>query len=96
MVQALVDAGGVPEHVDIYAIATAIDSGRANYPPEAWLEREGWSSPVVVDTKDAIANAYGLGGFPFWVFVNSDGTTALRVGGRISADELTLILQHLQ
>ena len=96
MVQALVDAGGVPEHVDIYAIATAIDSGRDNYPPEAWLEREGWSSPVVVDTNNAIANAYGLGGFPFWVFVSSDGTTALRVGGRISGEELTLILQHLQ
>ena len=96
MVQALVDAGGVPEHVDIYAIATAIDSGRDNYPPEAWLEREGWSSPVVVDTENAIANAYGLRGFPFWVFVNSDGRTALRVGGRISGEELTLILQHLQ
>ena len=96
MVQALVDAGGVPENVDIYAIATAIDSERANYPPEAWLDREGWSSPVVVDTRNAIANAYGLGSYPFWVFVNSDGATALRVGGRISADELTLILQQLR
>ena len=90
------DAGGVPENVDLYSIATGIDAGRANYPPDAWLEREGWTSPVIVDTRNEVAEAYGVSGFPFWVFVNSDGATALRVGGRISAEELTLILQHLQ
>ena len=94
--QALVDAGCVPENVDVYSIATGIDSGRPNYPPEAWLEREGWTSPVVVDTRDEVAEAYGLTGFPFWVFVNSDGSTALRVGGRILAEELTVILQQLR
>ena len=94
--QALVDAGGVPEQIDLYAIATGIDAGRPNYPPDAWLEREGWTVPVVVDTKNEVADAFGLRGYPYWVFVNSDGTTALRVGGRISADELTVILQHLR
>lgn len=92
----MVDAGGVPENVDLYAIATAIDSGRANYPPEAWLEREGWTSPVLVDTDGRVADAFGLPGYPFWVFVNSDGGTALRAGGRISAQELTSVLQQLR
>ena len=94
--QAWVDAGGVPENVDLYAVATAINAGQPNYPPEAWLEREGWTAPVLVDTKDEVAEAFGLPGYPFWVFVNSDGTTALRVGGRISPQELATILARLR
>ena len=90
------DAGGVPDNVDLYSIATGIDAERPNYPPEAWLDREGWTAPVLVDTRDEVARAFGLPGFPYWVFVNSDGTVALRIGGRISPEELAAVLQQLR
>ena len=56
------DAGSVPDNVDLYSVATGINAERPNYPPEAWLEREGWTLPVLVDTKNEVAQAYGLVG----------------------------------
>ena len=90
------DAGSVPDNVDLYSVAAGINAERPNYPPEAWLKREGWTLPVLVDTKNEVAQAYGLVGFPYWVFVNSDGTTALRISGRISIEELAAVLQALR
>ena len=78
-VQQWLDATGGVEGVDIYAVATAMNSAQPNYPPSAWLEGEGWSSPVIRDDEERSALvAYGAGGFPFWVFVDEDGTVALR------------------
>ncbi|MDE2991342.1 MAG: TlpA disulfide reductase family protein [Chloroflexota bacterium] len=92
-VQQWVDAGGKPTSVDIYAVATAIDQTRSNYPPDAWLEREGWTSPVLVDTNDSVLRAYGLTGFPTWVFISADGTVALRVAGALGAAQLKVLFQ---
>ena len=94
-VQAWVESGAKPDGVDLYAVPTWIDSGRPNYPPDAWLEREGWSSPVLVDSNDAVADAFGVRGVPFWVFLRSDGTVALRLSGGISEQELTHIAEAL-
>ncbi len=96
VVQAWVNGGGKPDGVDLYAIATAIDPSRPNYPPNAWLEREGWTSPVLVDTTDVVRRAYGIGGVPFWVFVNSDGTVAQRISGSVARHELTPIFEALR
>ena len=79
-VQAWLDAtGGVPG-VDLYSVATAMNSGQGNFPPSDWLARENWSLPVIRDDQDnSVLAAYGSGGFPYWVFTNADGTVALRV-----------------
>ncbi len=95
-VQAWVDSGAKPDTVDLYAVPTWIDAARPNYPPDAWLEREGWTSPVLVDTNDAVADAFGVGGVPFWVFLRSDGTVALRVAGEIDQQELTQLSEALR
>lgn len=95
-VQAWIDAGGKPTSVDIYAVATAIDEARSNYPPDAWLEREGWTSPVLVDTNDTVLRAFGLTAFPTWVFISADGTVALRVAGALGATQLTALFQGVR
>ena len=95
-VQAWLDSGGGVDGVDIYSISTAMASGRENYPPSEWLDREGWTVPVIRDdSNDSIHTAYGAGGFPFWVFVNSDGTVAVRVAGATTIAELELIMSEL-
>jgi cytochrome c biogenesis protein CcmG/thiol:disulfide interchange protein DsbE len=95
-VQAWLDSGGGVEGVDLYSIATAMDSTRDNFPSSEWLDREGWTAPVVVDdADDTVYRAYGLGGFPFWVFVNSDGTVAARAAGRLGIDQLEQFMNGL-
>ncbi|MCL1592869.1 MAG: TlpA family protein disulfide reductase [Actinomycetia bacterium] len=95
-VQAWIDAGGDVEDVDLYSVTTSVNSGRPNYPPSAWLESEGWTVPVVRDDQAGSAHrAYGGGGFPYWVFTNSDGTVAMRVAGQIQTPELVAILESL-
>lgn len=95
-VQAWLDSGGGVEGVDMYSIATAMDSNRDNFPPSAWFDREGWTVPVIRDdSNNSVHTAYGSGGFPFWVFVNSDGTVAFRLAGATTIDELELIMSEL-
>jgi thiol-disulfide isomerase/thioredoxin len=96
-VQEWIDGGGDVEGVDIYSVSTSVRSTQANYPPSAWLEREGWTVPVIRDDAEGSAHlAYGGGGFPYWVFVNSDGTVALRTSGQLQTDQLVSILESLK
>ena len=95
-VQAWLDSTGGVDGVDMYSVATAINSSRGNYPPSSWLESEGWTVPVVRDDAgSSVLRAYGDGGFPFWVFTNSDGTVAVRVAGEIPIETLEQIMQDL-
>jgi cytochrome c biogenesis protein CcmG/thiol:disulfide interchange protein DsbE len=95
-VQAWLDSGGGVEGVDMYSVSTSMNSSRDNYPASEWLDREGWTVPVVVDDQqDSVHTAYGAGGFPFWVFVNSDGTVAARAAGRIGIDQLEQFMNGL-
>jgi cytochrome c biogenesis protein CcmG, thiol:disulfide interchange protein DsbE len=96
VVQAWIDSGGGVDGVDLYSVATSMDSTRDNYPPSEWFDREGWTAPVIRDdSSNSVHAAYGSGGFPFWVFVNSDGTVAARVAGFTSIENLQLIMQDL-
>ncbi len=88
VVKAWLDRGGLPAGVDLVSVATAIDPNRPNYPPDAWLSREGWQAPVLVDGDGSIATRYGLSAFPYWVAVNADGTVARRLTGELRPDQL--------
>lgn len=94
VVQAWLDAGGLPDDVAIRAVATAIDPDRPNYPPDTWLEREGWTVPTLVD-DGSIAAAYGLSSFPFWAFVDADGRLVTRAEGELSREQLQSIADRL-
>jgi hypothetical protein len=84
VVQDWLDAGGLPAGVDLVSVASRIDPSAPNYPPDAWLEREGWTAPVIVDPTDGVMNAYGLTAFPFWVFIDADGNVRARTVGELS------------
>ena len=95
VVQAWLDAGGLPEGVDLISVSTSIDPSRPNYPPEDWLAREGWTPPTIVDPTGAVADAYGLAAFPFWVFVGDDGTVRSRMTGELSINDLESVIAGL-
>ena len=90
----LAQAGQVP--VPIVTVATGTDSSAPNYPPSAWLAREGWPYPVLVDSKtETAATAYGLPGYPFLVFVNAQGQVVGRLSGEIAPSDLTKLFSAL-
>lgn len=95
VIQDWIDANGPPEGVDLVSVATGIDPGAPNYPPEAWLAREGWTVPVIVDPTNSIASAYGLSAFPFWTFIGSDDTVRARTTGELSIADLEAYIAGL-
>jgi thiol-disulfide isomerase/thioredoxin len=95
-VESWVTAGNLPDGVDLYAVASSIDPTRPNYPPSRWLEREGWSAPVVVDDRDTtVARSFGLNAYPYWVFVAADGTVWGRISGELGTAVLDDVVQML-
>ena len=95
LLQTWVSAGGVPEGVDLVSVATGIDPSRPNYPPEAWLQRERWTVPVIADTNNTVAQAYGLPAYPFWVFVGGDGKVVARTVGELTIPDLESAIGRL-
>jgi len=83
IVQNLINTVGVPSGVEIIAVATAIDRGRENYPPQEWLADEGWSELQLYDLEKEIGAAYGLNAFPYWVFLDKDLNVVARQTGNI-------------
>jgi thiol-disulfide isomerase/thioredoxin len=79
------DAGGV----EVIAVPTGTDPTAPNFPPSVWLERENWPAPIIVDDADSTAGtAFGVGSYPFWVMVGSDGTVVGRLSGELGEDQI--------
>jgi thiol-disulfide isomerase/thioredoxin len=95
LIQAWVNAGGVPAGVDLVSVVTSIEPSAPNYPPEAWLAREGWTVPVIVDPTNSVAAAYGLNAFPFWVFIGPDGNVRARTTGELPIADLEALVRGL-
>ena len=95
VVQGFIDSAGVPPGVDVIAIATSIDRGRENYPPQRWLADEGWSEAQLYDLDREIGNAYGLSAFPYWVFLDKDLNVVARRTGNLPADMVGALLIQL-
>ena len=94
-VQEWIDTIGVPDGVDIIAVATSIDRSRGNYPPQEWLERERWSETQIYDLDKEIGDAYGLTSFPYWVFLDSDLNVKARRTGNLPQDAVGQLLLQL-
>lgn len=76
---------GVPDDVDVYAVATGTGEDRPNYPPSRWLEREEWEQPTLVDDEaGSAASAFGLSAYPFYVALDADNAVVARGSGELS------------
>lgn len=83
----------LPEGVELVAVSTKVDPIGPNYPPSAWFESEGWPDPVIVDNaSNAVANGFGLTGFPFWVATNADGEVVRRTSGELTTTQFEALL----
>lgn len=90
------EANGLPTDVDFISVNTGVQENRTNYPPNLWLEREGWTAPVIVDDEaNSVSSAFGLSGFPFWVAVDSSGAVVFRSAGGLSISDFEGLLQAL-
>ncbi len=97
IVQDWLDGTTLPENVDFYTISTSVSSTRENYPPSAWLEREGWTAQVILDdAASSVGNAFGLTAFPYWVFASADGTVLARITGGVAPNDLDIAVATLQ
>ena len=95
VVQSFIDSNGVPPGIDVIAVATSIDRGRDNYPPQEWLERERWSETQIYDLDREIGEAYGLNAFPYWVFLDKDLNVLARRTGNLPEEMVGALLIQL-
>ena len=95
VVQRFIDSNGVPPGIDVIAVATSIDRGRDNYPPQEWLQREGWSETQIYDLDREIGEAYGLNAFPYCVFLDKDLNVLARRTGNLPEDMVGALLIQL-
>ena len=87
---------GTIEGVEVTGVATGTSDQNPNYPPSSWLTREDWPFNVMVDTASGTAaNAYGLSGYPYMVFVDADGKVVGRTSGEVEASDLQKIFKAL-
>ena len=85
-----------PDGVDFISVATASSPDRPNWPPSAWLAREEWSIPTLVDDETFSAlRAFGQGGFPYYVMVDRNGLVAHRMSGEQDPANLAAMMQAL-
>ncbi len=89
LVQQMIDDGRVPEGMEIYGVSTAVDAGQGNYPPSAWLDREGFTPTVMRDDADSPAyQAFGGGGFPYVVYLDGENRVIGRSSGSLEAETI--------
>lgn len=82
--------------VDVIGIPTSTTNQAPNYPPSAWLAREKWPFPVLLDTaKGKAGQAYGLSAFPYFVFVDASGKVVGRTSGEIQPAQVEAIFDAL-
>lgn len=88
------DANGMPEDVDVMAVATSSSASQPNFPPGEWLVREGWSVPTLADDEDSSAGvALGVEGFPAFVVVDGSGQVVQRASGEITVEQWEQLLE---
>jgi thiol-disulfide isomerase/thioredoxin len=89
-------SGGLPEGLDVIAVATATNPTNPNFPPSEWLTRENFPPlwPVLADDANNTAgNAFGVSGYPFFVLMDETGKVVQRISGEISMDELNQVIE---
>jgi thiol-disulfide isomerase/thioredoxin len=96
IIQEWLDAGSKPEGIQVIGVSTSTSDTQPNYPPSEWLDDEGWSPPTLLDdAAGSVSDAYGLPGFPYFVFVDADGNVVSRASGELPISEIEARLSAL-
>jgi thiol-disulfide isomerase/thioredoxin len=97
VVQAWLDEGNLPDDVDMYSVVTSTDRLRPNWPPQDWLEEEGWTVPALMDNEiGTVAVNYGMSGTPFYVVLDGDNNVIRRASGEIGTAGLNALVAEAQ
>jgi thiol-disulfide isomerase/thioredoxin len=89
------DENGALDELDAVVVLTGTTDTRPNYPPAAWLEREGWTGRVLVDDEDQpAAAAFGLTSYPYLVLVDADGEVIARSAGELGMEGLLTFIEQ--
>ena len=95
-IQDWIEDGGDMGRVKMFSILTSINSSQPNYPPDKWLNSEGWSFQSFTDNElNGVAQHFGIRGFPFWVLIDSNGDIVTRLSGSYTKDQFEIILSNL-
>jgi cytochrome c biogenesis protein CcmG, thiol:disulfide interchange protein DsbE len=82
--------------VDFYSVSTDVRSTQPNFPPSEWFDDEGYSLPVMADSsQNAAANAFGLSGYPYMVFLDSENKVVSRVSSEVPAEQFTTFIDSI-
>jgi len=95
VVQEYINTFDLPPDVELIGILTSIDRARDNYPPHDWLVKEGWTETQIYDLDREIGTSYGLNAFPYWVTLDKDLKVVNRVTGKLTADQITVLINVL-
>ena len=77
----------------LYAVATATDKARPNYPPSAWLEKAKWPVTTMADdSKYTASTAFGLNAFPYFVAINAQGKVTQRATGELTTQQFEALI----
>lgn len=83
--------------VRVVAVLTGSGADRPNFPPMAWLDREGWAGEVLLDDEASeAARSFGLTSYPFLTFLDSDGTVAARASGELPAEDIVALVELIR
>jgi thiol-disulfide isomerase/thioredoxin len=97
VVQTWLDEGNLPDDVDMYSVVTSTDRLRPNWPPQDWLEEEGWTVPALMDNEiGTVAVNYGMSGTPFYVVLDGDNNVIRRASGEIGTSGLNALVAEAQ
>jgi thiol-disulfide isomerase/thioredoxin len=94
VIQQWVAAGGLPEGVDLYGATVLTNRVRdgSTWPPQQWLDDEGWTSPTIKDDQSgSIVAAYGMTGTPTYVVLGPDNENLGRLSGEVGVQGLNAL-----
>jgi thiol-disulfide isomerase/thioredoxin len=84
----------MPDDVELLTVSTGVQAQPGNYPPSAWLDKIGWTAPVLADSKEnEAAAAFGLTGYPYFIAVDADGKVVARASGEIPTEQFDALVE---
>jgi thiol-disulfide isomerase/thioredoxin len=82
--------GLVPQNLRVVGVTTASRPDQANWPPSKWIVAMKWTFDQFADSeKQDAAAAYGVGGYPFLVFIDAAGNVTSRTSGEVPVEDIT-------